>query len=74
MKKMNATHELTTGELHQVVKSQANQRRRMRFKDRRDGEPRLRPLVNREEPMIDDEELAGIDLRRVKSLSDLDLE
>lgn len=71
---MNATHELTTGELHQVVKSQANQRRRMRFKDRKDGEQKLRPVFKRDEPLIDDDELAGIDLRRIKTRSDLDLE
>lgn len=73
MKKMIATHELTLGELRQIDKQQAQKRRQMRFKDRMTGEQRIRPIVKRELPE-DDEDLAGIDLRRIKSLSDLNLE
>jgi hypothetical protein len=74
MKKMYAATELTVGELRQLDKQQAQQRRQLRHKDRTSGEKRIRPLPQkgRTEPNIivnDDEE--EIDLSRVKKLADL---
>ncbi len=71
MKKITA--DLTTAEIHQVVKQTAQSRRRFIYRDkqRQSGDQRFRPVGNRnDEPELDDD-LAGIDLRRVTKLSDL---
>lgn len=74
MRKMNATHELTTGEQRQAEKQQIKSRwiNRRRDKNRINGEQRLRPVEKRVETV--DEDLVGIDLRRVTKLSDLNIE
>ncbi len=75
MKKMTATHELTTGEQQQVAKQEGRSRynNRRRDKQRTNGEQRIKPIVKREEQTIDDEDLIGIDLRRVTKLADLEI-
>ncbi len=75
IKKINSTHELTTGEQQQVAKQEGRSRyyNRRRDKQRSNGEQRIKPIVKREEQIIDDEDLAGIDLRRVTKLADLEI-
>lgn len=72
MKKISA--DLTVGEQRQVEKQEGRSRYFNRKRDQRraNGEQRLRPIVKREQ--TEDEDLVGIDLRRVKYLSDLNLE
>jgi hypothetical protein len=74
MKKMNATHDLTIGEQRQLDKQRSKQRYYNRKRDKRiDGEKRLHAVGSRVE-VVEDEELADIDLRRVTKLSDLNID
>lgn len=70
MKKLTA--DLTTADMRQLDKITAQSRRRFIYRDKsKSSDVTLRPVGKRDEPIVEDEELAGIDLRRVKRLSDL---
>ena len=62
---------LDIGEQQLVVKKQTQQRRSLRFKDRVTGEKRIKPII-KPQLIEDDDELVGIDLRRVTRLRDLE--
>lgn len=75
MKVTSEAQPLTTGEQYQLDKQQGKNRYYSRKLDKRraDGQQRLRPVGKRQDlPTYDD--LDGIDLSRVKSLADLNLE
>lgn len=64
--------DITVAEQQQAIKQQAKTRYYNRKMDKRrvDGEQRIKPIIKRGD-MLPDEDLIGIDLRRITRLSDL---
>lgn len=70
MKRVSA--DLSIGEQQQIEKHIADSRRTKRLRDdRRETEKRIRAVKATGMPEFDDEDLIGIDLRRVKRITDL---
>lgn len=65
--------DLSVSELQQMEKQKARAKLYNKRRDKRDSEPRIKPI---KAFVVDevDEDLIGIDLRRVKSLSDLPID